>query len=167
MATLQISLTDGEQTHELTEETITIGRLPDNMVHIDDASVSSHHAQIISRDGRFELEDLDSTNGTRVNGQRQSKVTLSDGMRLRFGQVEAVFASESGGESLPLPEAEEIDVKIGDQTKRPEDFLNASPFGRRTGKKDGAGKLVLAVAILAMLIACGAIYMAYSIKAPI
>ncbi len=166
MATLQISLPDGEQTHELTEEVITIGRVAENTIHIDDASVSSHHAQITTRNGTFEVEDLDSTNGTRVNGQRQNKATLTDGMRLRFGQVEAVFSSGFAGENLPLPEAEEIDVKVGDQTRRPADFINSSPFGHRSGKKDGSGKLILALAILVMLIACGAIYLAYSIQPP-
>ncbi|HEX8371802.1 MAG TPA: FHA domain-containing protein [Chthoniobacterales bacterium] len=167
MPTLQISLPDGEQTHELTEDVTTIGRVSDNTIHIDDGSVSSHHAQITLRDGQYELEDLDSTNGTRVNDQRQSKIMLVHGMRVRFGQVDAVYMSEADGESRPLPEADEIGVKVGDQTKRPADFTNSSPFGRRSGKKDGAGALVLAFAILVMLLACGAIYMAYSIQAPV
>ena len=166
MATLQISLTDGEQTHELTEDVITIGRVADNTIHIDDASVSSHHAWITMVDGGFELEDLDSTNGTRVNGQRQNKAMLADGMRLRFGQVEAVFLSDMSGESRPLPEAEEIDVKVADQTKRPSDFVNSSPFGRHSGKKDGAGTAVLALAVLIMLVASAVIYMTLSISAP-
>ncbi len=165
MATLQISLPDGEQTHEISEDVTTIGRVADNTIHIEDASVSSHHAKITQTDGRFELQDLDSTNGTRVNGTRQSSGTLSHGMRLRFGQVEAVFLSEAGGVQ-PLPEADEIDVKVGDQTSRPADFLNSSPFGRRSGKKDGSEKIILAVAALVMLAACAVIYLAYSIQPP-
>lgn len=166
MATLQISLTDGEQTHELTEETTTIGRLPDNMIAIDDASVSSHHARIILREGRYELEDLDSTNGTFVNGQRLNQTALNDGMRLQFGQVEVAFSSELGGESLPLPEAEEIDVKVADQTRRPGDFANSSPFRRRSGKKDGVEKMIMAFAVLAWLAGFTALYMACSIAPP-
>ncbi len=166
MATLQISLTDGEQTHELTEDLMTIGRLPDNTIQIDDASVSSHHAQISLKDGQYELEDLDSTNGTRINGNRQSRATLTDKMRLRFGQVEAIFSSGEGGEILPPPEAEEIDVKVGEQSARPADFVNSSPFGRRSGKKDGAGKAFLAVAMVAILLSVVVIYLAFSLKAP-
>ena len=165
MATLQISHTDGEQTHELADGVTTIGRLSDNTIHIDDASVSSHHARITARDGGFEMEDLDSTNGTRVNGQRQNKANLANGTRLRFGQVECTFISEMG-ESRPLPEAEEIDVKVADQTSRPTDFVNSSPFGHRSGKKDGSGKIVLAAAALVMLVAAVVIYLAYSIQPP-
>jgi len=166
MATLLISLPEGEQTHELTEETITIGRLPDNTIQIEDGSVSSHHAKITSLDGRFELEDLDSTNGTRVNGQRQQKAVLNDGAKLRFGQIEAIFVSDLNGESLPLPDAEEVALKVADQTKRPEDFLNSSPYGRRGGKKGGAGTLILALGILAILIGLVVAYLAWTIQPP-
>lgn len=166
MATLLISLPEGEQTHELSEETTTIGRLSDNSIRIEDGSVSSHHAKITSHDGRFELEDLDSTNGTRVNGQRQQKAVLADGAKLRFGQVEAVFVADLGGENLPLPDAEEVTLKVADQTKRPDDFVNASPYGRRNGKKSGSGTLVLGLGILALLIGLVAIYFASAIQPP-
>jgi pSer/pThr/pTyr-binding forkhead associated (FHA) protein len=167
MATLQISLTDGEQTHELTGDLMTIGRVSDNSIQIEDGSVSSHHAQIVLRDGVLELEDLDSTNGTRVNGQRMNKTTLENGMRLRFGQVEAVFLTETGGEVKPLPQTEELEVQVAHQTKRPADFVNSSPFGARTGKKDGAGTAILALAVVAMLVAAVVIYLASTVKPPV
>ncbi len=46
MPQIQVTLPDGtESSHELTESLITLGRVDDNMIQIDDASVSSHHAQ--------------------------------------------------------------------------------------------------------------------------
>ena len=69
MPKLKISLPDGiTAAHDLTENSITLGRVADNAIQIDDASVSSHHAEF-TRDGdEYSLKDLDSTNGTRLNG---------------------------------------------------------------------------------------------------
>ena len=50
--------------HELTEELVTIGRGPDNLIQIDDPSVSGRHAQINCVGDIFHLRDLESTNGT-------------------------------------------------------------------------------------------------------
>ena len=48
MAKLSVSLPDGtDMTHELTEDVVTVGRVSDNVIYINDASVSSHHAEII------------------------------------------------------------------------------------------------------------------------
>ncbi|HZJ17269.1 MAG TPA: FHA domain-containing protein, partial [Chthoniobacteraceae bacterium] len=69
MPKLQISLPDGTQnSFDLIEDTITVGRVEDNMIQIDDASVSSHHAELVRDGDDYLLRDLDSTNGTRLNG---------------------------------------------------------------------------------------------------
>lgn len=49
---------------------ITLGRTPDNSVPLDDPRVSRHHARLFCRGGALWAEDLDSTNGTLVNGER-------------------------------------------------------------------------------------------------
>lgn len=68
---------------------ITIGRAPQNDIVINDPRVGRSHLQIIEHDnGRFSIVDLNSTNGTYVNGQRiRSEVPLRPGDQVRIGQT--------------------------------------------------------------------------------
>ncbi|MBA3609680.1 MAG: FHA domain-containing protein [Verrucomicrobiota bacterium] len=155
MPKLSVFLEDSKATHELTEERITIGRAPDNTLQIDDPSVSSRHAQLFLIDGRYQLKDLDSTNGTRVNSEAVTDAFLRVGDRLRFGKVEARFESDATGEAQPLPEADEIEARPAETSEKPADFANASPFPNRQKEKDQMATAILAaagVAILALLI---------------
>ena len=62
------------------EKTITIGRAKDNDVQIADQEISSHHAKLlITDDGKVFIEDLNSTNGTTVNGYKISRQQLNKG----------------------------------------------------------------------------------------
>ena len=83
----------------------TIGRLADNSIIIDSPAVSSHHACIF-RDGRFfAVEDLQSTNGTFVNGTRVSRQILQDGDVVRVGKHELVLEHFVDGEPVAPDEA--------------------------------------------------------------
>lgn len=62
----------------LTKQSVTIGRRLDNDVVIDDLAISGEHAAIITANGDPVLEDLNSTNGTQVNGQPIKKHYLQD-----------------------------------------------------------------------------------------
>ena len=138
---------------ELTEERITIGRAPDNMIQISHPSVSGRHAQLVRVDQSYQLQDLGSTNGTRVNNQAVTEVLLRDGDRIRFGKVEACFESQSGGGGVqPLPEAEAIETRPAEVSTRPADFANASPFPRRQQARDAVGTAAVAAAALAILL---------------
>ena len=77
MARLILSL-DGQVLAEynMTKERYTIGRLPDNDVRIDNPAVSGHHSLIINILNDSFLEDLNSTNGTYVNGKLIKKHAL-------------------------------------------------------------------------------------------
>lgn len=70
-----------EETHRwlIEEELTTIGRWPDNDIVLPDRLVSRHHAQIRRVGTQFLLADLDSTNGTYVNGERVTEYPLQDG----------------------------------------------------------------------------------------
>ncbi len=70
--------------HDLTDEVITIGRAPDNMIVIDDPSVSGRHAQLRLAGEVYRLKDLESTNGTRVNGIPVTETALRFDDRIRF-----------------------------------------------------------------------------------
>jgi len=65
-----------------------LGRAADNTIHIDDPTVSQHHARIAFRTGQWILEDLGSRNGTRVNGFAvEGPLVITYGDDLQFGEV--------------------------------------------------------------------------------
>lgn len=78
----------------LAQGNLTIGRLPDNTVQVDNPAVSSHHARIYWDTDHFVLEDLNSLNGTFVNNRRVSKVTLKEGDQVLVGKHTLVFKDE-------------------------------------------------------------------------
>lgn len=66
--------------------TVIIGRSPDSDLVIADEFVSSSHARIVPTDRGFALEDLQSTNGTHVNGQPVTRpMPVSDGDVIEIG----------------------------------------------------------------------------------
>ena len=86
MARLILSL-DGQVLAEynMTKERYTLGRLPDNDVRLDNPAVSGHHALIINILNDSFLEDLNSTNGTYVNGKLIKKHALQHGDVVTIG----------------------------------------------------------------------------------
>lgn len=72
-------------------EPLTIGRLPECDIVVSDPAVSRRHAEIRRRDGQFVVVDLDSTNGTRVNGTGVKDRVLADGDEIRVGTVSVRF----------------------------------------------------------------------------
>ena len=78
---------------------VTIGRLPDNTVVIDNAAVSSHHACVFREGDKFIVEDLQSTNGTFVNDKRVTREALRGGDVVRVGKHTLVFDEQAAGES--------------------------------------------------------------------
>ena len=86
MARLILSL-DGQQLAEynMSKERYTIGRLPDNDIRIDNPAVSGHHALIINILNDSFLEDLNSTNGTYVNGKIIKKHAMQHGDVITVG----------------------------------------------------------------------------------
>jgi pSer/pThr/pTyr-binding forkhead associated (FHA) protein len=74
--------------HELKVERTTIGRVEDNTFQIAESSVSSHHCEILLKGNDVVVKDLNSTNGTFINGERVTEAPLRAGQTLRLGQVE-------------------------------------------------------------------------------
>jgi predicted component of type VI protein secretion system len=105
MAKLQLSF-QGKILSEipLDKEHISIGRKPDNDIHIDNLAVSSHHAVIHTLFNQAFVEDLHSTNGTFLNGQRIEKQVLKEGDVLLIGKHELIYTSADS-----TAEAEEED----------------------------------------------------------
>lgn len=80
----------------LSRETITIGRKPDNDVSLDHHAVSGYHAQIITLLNDSFVEDLGSTNGTRVNDTPIRKRALKEGDTISIYHYRLVYTRLSG-----------------------------------------------------------------------
>jgi Protein of unknown function (DUF3662)/Inner membrane component of T3SS, cytoplasmic domain len=76
---------------------VTIGRAADNSLVLDDRRVSRHHARLQGRQGMLILSDLDSANGSRVNGVAISEVALGAGDRIEIGTTIFVIEAVAAG----------------------------------------------------------------------
>src|SRR5690606_40008183 len=86
----------------------TLGRALGNAIHIPDATVHQHHAQIVFNGRDFQLEEVDRAAEIQINGKRKRRARLVNGDRLTLGQAQLSFSMfsepqsegpSSGGES--------------------------------------------------------------------
>jgi predicted component of type VI protein secretion system len=160
MPKLIIRSDSGEQTsHDLVDETVTIGRSPENSIRLEDVSVSGRHAELMLAGEICYLKDLNSTNGTLVNGAPVTSVQLRAGDRIRFGKVEARYGRDVAAAAQPLPRAVELCAK-------PADFANASPFRNRKKEKDSTRTTILASVAVAVLAFLGSVIAIFLMRAP-
>jgi pSer/pThr/pTyr-binding forkhead associated (FHA) protein len=111
------------RSHELKVEKTTVGRVEDNTFQIAEASVSSHHCEILLQGTDVVVHDLNSTNGTFINGEKITDSPLKPGQVLRLGQIEMRLENGDSGsaaapvasESAPAPAAAKT-KKVADQT---------------------------------------------------
>ena len=80
---------------------LTIGRLPDNAVIVDNPAVSGHHARVVCEGEQVVLEDLHSTNGTWVNTQQVTRHALTHGDVILIGKHHLVFDQRAGADQAP------------------------------------------------------------------
>ena len=153
--------------YDLVEQVITIGRAPDNTIHIDDPSVSGRHAELRAVGKTYLLRDLGSTNGTRVNGTGANEVTLHPGDRVRFGAVDARFEGDVPmSATQPLPAATKVDAKVATTSIRPADFANASPFRARSKNRDPGRTALFVAAAIGLLALIAGIVAILTMHAP-
>src|SRR5262245_52732927 len=93
------------RTQELSADKVTIGRVEDNTFQIAEPSVSSHHCEVFLRGSDVVVKDLDSTNGTFINGEKTTEAVLKPGQTLRLGQVEMKLETEGAPSSAPAANA--------------------------------------------------------------
>ncbi|SMC18047.1 FHA domain-containing protein [Andreprevotia lacus DSM 23236] len=100
MAKLLLCL-DGTVVKEfrLNRERFTVGRRPTNDIQIDNLAVSGEHAALLTVGGDVFVEDLDSTNGTVVNGKPTKRQLLQDGDEIIIGKYMLKFWSENAAGS--------------------------------------------------------------------
>lgn len=156
------------RSYELKVETTTVGRVSDNAFEIPEASVSSHHAEIILRGNDVVIRDLGSTNGTFINGEKITEAVLKPGQTLRFGTIDlkldtgdgasAAF-SIPGAPSAPKKPKQSLDqtVVIPQGVKLDELGGAGGPpnLGNTTGfekKRNRGGKIFAIMAIVALVL---------------
>ncbi|WAC07287.1 MAG: FHA domain-containing protein [Thermodesulfobacteriota bacterium] len=94
--------------YALEEEMVTIGRVDDNTIKVDNMAVSSHHAKLIRENGDYVLIDLNSLNGTFVNGQKVSKWILKNNDFITIGKHTLVYIDERAPKKSPLSGTSEL-----------------------------------------------------------
>jgi len=106
--------------HELDHELVRIGRSADNEVPVDDAAISRVHARLEHEGGVWRITDLDSTNGTHVEGNRLrpwQPTVLAHGAVIDVGGV-AVFdfllseAERAGGDAATVRQVARKQVRL-------------------------------------------------------
>jgi len=89
------------RSHELNVDKTTIGRVEDNTFQIADPSVSSHHCEVLLRGNDVVIKDLNSTNGTFINGEKVAETVLKPGQTFRLGQIELQLLAEGMSPAAP------------------------------------------------------------------
>ena len=109
-------------THELIGDAVTIGCAPSNDIVIDHPTVSAQHARLTKSPSGYRIKDLESTNGTQINGVSISDAQLKNGAEIRFGYITGFFrdAAASIDQVRKLQLTEEHDRPT--QIRAPEAF---------------------------------------------
>jgi hypothetical protein len=146
------------KTFDLSGGEITVGRVADNKIQVEHASVSGHHAVLTLDALDYVIKDLDSTNGTRINGERITQQKLRRNDILRLGNIELLYDSEHAPPGQPMPSpSERVNLAECSSHGRPPDFANASPIVKKArGAVGRSWKLILTV--LAILAVAGIAY---------
>jgi pSer/pThr/pTyr-binding forkhead associated (FHA) protein len=162
--------------HELKVDKTTIGRVDDNTFPIADQSVSSHHCEVLLRGEDVVVKDLNSTNGSFINGEKITESPLKPGQILRLGQIELRLETEAAAgadPSAPAPAA-------ASQKRGPDNTIvmsrgvsltdleqGAKGFdtsGKGFAKKDNkANKTFLIVSIVVVVIIIGVLIYAFGV----
>jgi pSer/pThr/pTyr-binding forkhead associated (FHA) protein len=139
---------------DMLEDRITIGRSADNTIRLEEKTVSSHHATLTLDGTDYILKDLNSTNGSRVNGRRITEVKLSNGDRVRLGHLDLKYESDSRKAGQPLPAATRgVDLTSTTPISvTPTALKSASPFKRRENKTNWILNGVIVVLVVAAII---------------
>lgn len=139
------------QKYVIDRDQVTLGRRPDSDLPIDDPSASGNHCVLIREGARYTLRDLESTNGTLVNGKRVTEARLRAKDIIQIGVAELLFdgqgieADARDEESPPTVELKQVSQIV------PDSFQSASPFAEKRDYRKLWFGLIVAVGALAFL----------------
>ncbi|MGC3961557.1 MAG: FHA domain-containing protein [Verrucomicrobiota bacterium] len=151
------------RSHDLKVDKTTIGRVDDNTFPIAESSVSSHHCEVFVRGSDVVVNDLNSTNGTFINGDKiTGEAVLKPGQILRLGQIELRLevegAAQAPAASAPAPAAAQ--KKTSDNTVVMQRGVSLTDLeqgargfdtsGKGFTKKDNKGNKIFLIAAIAV-----------------
>ena len=99
---------DQGRRYDLDDDAISLGRDTDNSIQLHDSEVSRHHAEVRNDEAGFLLVDLNSSNGSFVNGNQITEQQLVNGDRIQLGRTLMIFTGGDDSSSLSL--ADEVDI---------------------------------------------------------
>lgn len=129
----------------IAKSTLSIGRLPDNDIVIDNLAVSGYHARLILDEDHYVIEDLSSLNGTFLNNQRVRRGSLKNGDSIVIGKHTLLFFDEgrisarpAAAESEPVHKAV-LGTTVNLDTKQRREFLAQATSITGQASTDSAG----------------------------
>ena len=146
-----------DREYPLEEGEITIGRKTDNTILLDNPTVSSHHCVLTLAGTSCSLQDLDSTNGTRLNGRsvKGDPADLHHKDILQLGDLEFIVDAPELS-SASAARYTDADAEIAtDAMAAPQDFNTISPFGAPPRERKGIWYFLLIVVGILTLLALG------------
>jgi len=141
------------RTFELKVEKTTVGRVEDNAFQIPETSVSSHHAEIVLRGSDVVVKDLNSTNGTFINGEKVTEAVLKPGQILRLGMIE--MRLETGESPIAGPRKSLDQTRVIPQGVKLDDLEGMRPltnFAGKPGFEKKSNKATTAFIVAAILV---------------
>ncbi len=151
---------------QLDRQSVSLGRGSENDIAIDSGSISVKHAQMRRVEGGYELRDLSSTNGIKLNGERREVIPLRSGMSLNIGDV--TFDFQLTDEELEALHKE----KPAEKSTEPEDdaiVLPSKPAPRRevpsvVGGGPGGGGGGIGMILLFIILAAAAFFAGLAVR---
>ena len=151
----------------LERKSVALGRGSENDIVIDCSSVSVHHAVMERIEGGFQLRDLGSTNGTKLSGENKEVIPLTDGARVKLGDVafefsltadeQLVLGKEAPGKESPIIKEDEID-----SPPAPRRVAHHRPAMVHAESGGSAGSFFMTLVFL--VLAAGAFYIGMSLR---
>ena len=147
------------RTQELKVDKTTIGRLEDNTFQIAEASVSSHHCEVLLRGNDVVVRDLNSTNGTFINGEKVTEKAIKPGQILRLGQIELRLETDAPAAPTKKHLDQTLVMQRGVSLNELEQGSRTSGFDTKgsgfSKKRDKGSKIFWIVAALVGLLIVG------------
>jgi pSer/pThr/pTyr-binding forkhead associated (FHA) protein len=157
------------KSHELKVDKTTIGRVEDNTFPITEPSVSSHHCEVLLRGTDVVVKDLNSTNGTFINGEKISgEAPLKPGQILRLGQIELRLETDGTAPASKKPVDSTMVMQRGVSLTELEAGTRGGfdTAGKGFAKKDNKGSrmFLIGAIVVGVIIVCLILFALLQIK---
>lgn len=118
---------------ELVKDETTFGRKEGNDIVIDNQAISGNHGKIVKEGDQYFIEDLNSTNGTYLNGHKIKKNLLKNKDQVSIARHILEFISDNSTvpdtekNNTPISHHKEVDIKVPEKEIPKEPFINPEP----------------------------------------